>query len=224
MFFVLLPVLIGSIWATIALALRKLKTGEPVRAIIADWLKTAAGRAGSWFLGLLAWRDRDVISGRTGTPAAELRREVDTKVAARPVPPPPSFADGEPAQASPAEIASVMSAPVPPHWKHAIEALGSAEPEDYQQHLAIFAGEASGIVAYSEAWFSFAETQLHAIGIDPAAVQASMEAADSVGDCAHDFVLAGRRFLVIYQEIIEAIENGLDLPFNARQFFGRDAA
>jgi hypothetical protein len=220
MFFIVLPLLALSIWGVMALVIRKARTGEPVIVILRDW----RGRAASRVLALLAFGDRDVINRRAASDPAELRQKVDAKVAARPVPPPPSFTDDQPAQATQAEAAMVMNGPIPPHWKHAIEALSSVEPENYQEHLAIFAGEASGIVAYSEAWFSFAETQLHGIGIDPAAVQASMEAADSVGDCAHDFVLAGRRFLVIYQEIIEAVENGLDLPFQARQFFGRDAA
>lgn len=220
MLFVLLIVLGGLVASSIWVAVRWFQTRKPIREIIADGLAELSARA----MALLAWRDRDLISGKTGTPAAELRREVDTKLAARPVPPPPPFAGGPEDGPSAAEVAAVMNAPVPPHWKPVLDALANADPEDYQEHLGILAGEAAGIVAYSEAWFMFAEHQLHSIGIDPAAVQAAMEAADSVGDCAHDFALAGRRFRVIYEAIIQAVEDGLDLPFEARKFFSRDAA
>jgi hypothetical protein len=224
MFFLVLIVCIGLVAAGACLATRKMRTHEPVREILTDWLERAAGRLGSAYWGLLAWRDRDALRGDPAERRKQLREVVDTKVRSRPVPAPPAFGPDSPAQATPAETSQVMNAPVPSHWAPVIRAVSGFEPEHYQEHLGFFAGECAGIVAYAEAWLAFAETQFAVVGIDPAAVQASMEAADSIGDCAHDIMLAQRRFIVVFAELIEAIQNGLELPHNARQFFSEGAA
>lgn len=108
--------------------------------------------------------------------------------------------------------------PVPPDWAAVVARISTFEPADDADLLGFMRSEAAALPALADAWRGLADTQLHVIGIDPAAVQGSLELADVLGDCAHDVVLAMRKFLVTYAEVQAAIAGGLILPHKAREF------
>lgn len=193
-----------------------LSRSRPVADRFAAW----CGR--KWY----EWRaraDRDIIQGAPAPGAARRTAPGRTvQAAARKVAAPPPYQ--APGASPEADIASIAEMPVPEVWKPVIEAVRSFEPGDYAEHLAYFSGNAAGLLGLAEAMHDQADTQLTTIGLDPGAVRASVDMADSVGDCAHDVVLAKHAFLVLYEEILRAIENGLKLPNRAREFFSRDAA
>jgi hypothetical protein len=232
----LILVVAAVLVAAVVFADRKFRRKDSARDILIDWaggfagwLNAAASQIAAevrtQYYALRARGDRDVIRAQPASATVPApARPAAPSSPARQVSAPPPFAGAPANAAGPAEMADVMDAPVPAVWQPLIQAVTSFEPEDQAEHLAAFSGNAAGLVAYAEAWRAYADTQLHTIGLDPGAVQATLDMADSIGDCAHDVVLAKRAYLVIYQEIIAAIENGLVLPHNARQWLSRDAA
>lgn len=109
-------------------------------------------------------------------------------------------------------------APLSPDWAAVIARITAFEPADDEDMLAFMRSETAAFPALADAWRAVADTQLHVIGIDPAAVSGTIELADVLGDCAHDVVLAIRKFLVVYAEVQAAIAGGLILPHKAREF------
>jgi hypothetical protein len=184
------------------------------------------------------WRDRPRGPGPLGTgtqdPDAPARA---AKSAARPsrpaptrpvrqAPPPPARPQPArtPSRPAPAAAGGPGGAPVPPLWLALIEAVASFEPEDWEEHMDFFAGNAAGIAGLAEAFRLNADTQLNVIGLDPVAVHASLDMADAVGECAYDVAAVQKVNVTLYQEILNALDGGLVLPHNARQFLGGDTA
>jgi hypothetical protein len=141
--------------------------------------------------------------------------------AAPPVIPPADIPDH---LADPGEVAAVMGSPIPPDHAAAIGRIAGFEPEDDAAWLAFMQGEAAAFIGYAEAWRSQADVCLNSVGMDPAAVQGTIELADVVGDNAHDVTLARRRFLVTYAATLEQIASGLVLPFRAREWLTGEGA
>ena len=122
------------------------------------------------------------------------------------------------------EVAAVTTTPIPPDRAAVISRTAGYEPEDDAAFLAFMQEHASAFLGLAEAFRSFADTCLNGVGLDPTAVQGTVELADVVGDTAHDVTLARRRFLVTYAATLEAIGNGLVLPFRARDFLTGEGA
>jgi hypothetical protein len=120
--------------------------------------------------------------------------------------------------ADPGEVAGVASSPISPDWAAVISRIAMYEPEDDAAFVGFMRSEAAAFPALADAWRSFADTCLSVIGLDPAAVQGTVELADVLGDSAHDVVLALRRFLTVYGQILQAVGEGVVLPHNAREF------
>lgn len=164
--------------------------------------------------------------GRRATAFVMRRAAPAPAPAAAPVPTPAAPAPQRPAPAPmTAPVLGDLTAslpaqggPVPPDWAAVVARISTFEPADDADLLGFMRSEAAALPALADAWRGLADTQLHVIGIDPAAVQGSLELADVLGDCAHDVVLAMRKFLVTYAEVQAAIAGGLILPHKAREF------
>jgi len=128
-------------------------------------------------------------------------------------PPPAVIPDDEP---DPAEATVIASTAVPPDWAAVIARITGFEPEDDAAFAAFMRSEAAAYPALAEAWRAMADTLIHVIGLDPAAVQGPLELADVLGDCAHDVSLALRRYFTVYAQVIEAVSGGVRLPHHAR--------
>ena len=58
------------------------------------------------------------------------------------------------------------------------------------------------------------------IGLDPSYGGAVLELADLVAQPSGDAALVDKRYHLIYGDTKQAVDNGLILPHNARQWFG----
>lgn len=151
--------------------------------------------------------------------------------AAAPAPPVPSAAAAagravpplreDPALApppAPEEFAAGAAVPLP--WAELAGWIAGFVPEDDNEQSAFLAGTAAGLVAVAQAIAAHSEVLVNDVGADPAYGAAILEVGERVAECSGDVALADRRWHVIYDQLKAAIENGLVLPHNARQFLG----
>lgn len=124
---------------------------------------------------------------------------------------------------APADVAAGLAAAgaaVPPAWAALCDAVASFEADTDEDLLAHVAGEAAGILTYSEAVRARADTLLHGTGLDPAYVAGHYEFADEFADLASAVAMVDRRFHAIYGAVREWVAGGGILPHNARQWLG----
>jgi hypothetical protein len=122
----------------------------------------------------------------------------------------------------PAEVAA--SAPVPPPWDELAGWIAGYVAEDDNAQSAFLHGCAAGLVRIADAFGALSETAINDLGLDPAYGAALLEVAAAVAETAGDVALADQRYLAIYGALKQAIEDGLVLPHNARQFLGGGTA
>lgn len=176
-----------------------------------------------------AREDRDIINAPVAPraqPAAAAQvpqqRPAPAGPAPRRAPPPPPRAQrgaGRKAASGPA----AQSGGVPPIWAALADSIREFVPENHVEHLDSFSGHAAGILAVAEAFRDNADMQFHHLGLDPAAANATLEFADHFAECAESLGLTREQFLVIYQEVLNAIDNGLVLPHSGRWLTGEAA-
>jgi hypothetical protein len=168
------------------------------------WLR----RLTEWFR---IWQERKLgLNGPVPAPAGPAADPVRLRSV-------PSVRD-DPALGAPVPVEQITASPVAPDVAAAAARIAAYEPETDADLAAFMRGEAAGLVALAGAWHSFAENCTTGVGLDPAFAAGLVELGDTVGDSAHDVILAYRRFAVIYQQILEAVASGTLLPHNARQF------
>jgi hypothetical protein len=109
---------------------------------------------------------------------------------------------------------------VPEPYRALADWIAQQDPETDDEQTAFLHGVAAGKIAEAEAWQVHGENMVNAVGLDPAYGAAVFDMADSCAEHASDAVLVDRRYHVIYDEIKQAVANGLHLPHRARQWFG----
>jgi hypothetical protein len=205
-------------------------------------LLAALGGLGTWgvqhgMLGRIrsawwSWRareDRDIVNSPVlpqpapaakAAPAPQQQRQAPAAPGPRRVTPPPP-PPGKRARG--AGRAPAHGAGVPPIWAALADAIAGFEPENHVEHLDFFSGTVAGIACVADAFRAYADTQFHVLGLDPAAAQATLEMADSFAENSEAVALARQKFMVIYQEVLAAVENGLVLPHSGRWLTGEAA-
>lgn len=173
------------------------------------------GRAGGWLRRL--W-DRFLGSEDDEAPGVS----VEAAVAARSVPV-PSLRDDDALGPPPAPDV-IASVPVPQSRAVNAAAIAEFRPENAAELIAFLRGHASGYLAEAHAWRALADGLLNEIGLDPAFAHGVAEGGDEVSEMAHVFSLVEQRLMVIYGQVIEAVENGLIMPHDGRWFSEGEAA
>lgn len=112
---------------------------------------------------------------------------------------------------------------MPPIWLALADSIAGFEPENHVEHLDFFGGTLAGILTVAEAMRINADMQFHHLGLDPAAAQATLDMADAFAESSEAVGLARQRFLVIYQEVLTAVDGGLVLPHSGRWLTGEAA-
>lgn len=199
-----------------------------------------AGTAWAFRPGLRRWlegrryafraRDtRDIVnapapaSARPAPAPQQPQRPAPAGPAPRRVPQPPPPPGKRAAARRGASAAAAQPGAVPPIWLALADSIREFVPEDHIEHLGFFSGTIAGILAVADAFRDNADMQFNHLGLDPAAANATLEFADAFADTAESCGLTREQFLVIYDEVLKAIENGLVLPHSGRWLTGEAA-
>jgi hypothetical protein len=196
------------------------------------WVSKKTGKAGRWFAGRALvpfdkWLDRK----RAGleTVAGLPERAVDTPDNSKPKPartPPPVFVNpknptkGE----TPVETSNLDRSAVPPTLAPHLNHVHDFEPENDADLLNMLSAEVHGMHAYAEATSAMFDHCVTGKGLDPSAMQGVSEYADAFTEAAETIARAHQQFLAVYEAIIEAANNGTQMPYDGRFFSGEAAA
>ena len=144
----------------------------------------------------------------------------DRRPAPAAAPPDDDYGPDPPRPGNGSGTVPILGGPIaaPDDWALLIGRVSGFEPEDDADLIEFFRGEAAGAVGLGEAWGAVADTCLSSIGLDPVAVQGTVEMADVHTEVAHSIGYALHRFLLVYGELMEAVADGLVLPVNAREW------
>jgi hypothetical protein len=187
----------------------------------------------------LLWEDLRALTGR--------RRDADPRPSAVPQQPAPSSAPAAApaAAAAPREVPPIREDPalgtapqpadvaaglatagveIPEPWAQLIAWVGSRVPEDSNDQNRFLLGDAAGFIGLGEAYHAHGATVVDEIGLDPAYGAAILDIGDAVADKSGDVIQGYRRFHLIYEAIVKAVENGVIMPFNGRFFGAGDGA
>lgn len=118
---------------------------------------------------------------------------------------------------------SVADVAPPGDWAQVITRANGFMPEDDHQLLQFMQQEIAGMLNYGTALVHLFENCVTGKGLDPAAMQGLAEYSAAVGEAGQTMVLAHRRFLTVYQEVMHAVQNGVVMPYNGR-FFSTEAS
>jgi hypothetical protein len=105
-------------------------------------------------------------------------------------------------------------------WPAVIANIADLVPESDHHLLTTCKEEISGVLGYASAWAVLHETCINAIGLDPASVQGVAEFAEHLGECSARLAEAHQQFMTVYAEIMQAVANGVVLPYNGRFMTG----
>lgn len=109
----------------------------------------------------------------------------------------------------------------PADWATVAQRVASFEPESDADLLNLMTGEVAGICGYAEAYEELHRHCLEKVGLDPRAVQGLGDFAGHVGELTQRMTEAHQTFLAAYQEVMDAVRNGVVLPYNGRFFTGQ---
>ncbi|RGA04487.1 hypothetical protein DI270_013420 [Microbispora triticiradicis] len=113
-----------------------------------------------------------------------------------------------------------LRALAPADWAQISQRIATFEPESDADLLNLMTGEVAGICGYAEAYEELHRHCLEKVGLDPRAVQGLGDFSGHVGELTQRMAEAHRTFLAAYQEVMEAVRNGVVLPYNGRFFTG----
>lgn len=125
---------------------------------------------------------------------------------------------------APEPAALATAAPVPAPYAAMAAYIAGFVPEDDQALKMFMQGNAAGECVIADAWHTFGDTCLSAVGLDPAYVAGLLEAGDSAASHASLLAMVHKRFGVIYEQVQEWISAGRQLPHKAREFLTGEAA
>jgi hypothetical protein len=206
-------------------------------AVVRDRLDRAAREVARSALALVAGRYRAVRGRRRAAPAmsrpAQARQGAPRRTASpagtRKVPAPPPFErpaprreTSRPGPGDPGSQGQIVA--LPPALNMAVEYFGGFEAPDISEHLNWFEVLAEFMRQIGDACRDYSDTQVYVTGLDPACAMATAEAAECIENTGHDVMLAWQHFLVVYQEMLDMVESGKVIPYQARQFFGQPDA
>ena len=199
------------------------------------WVSKRTGKAGSWFAGrALTPFDRWLERKRAGLETAAGLPEPTGSATpdGKPEPvrtPPPVFvhrnsSKGETPVGSFNTTKSAGNTDAPatlaPHINHVAE----FEPENDAELLEFMKAEVAGQLAIAEAVEQMFENCVTGKGLDPAAMQGISDYAQAFAENAERAKQAHQQFLAVYEAIIEAANNGTQMPYDGRFFSGEAAA
>lgn len=108
-------------------------------------------------------------------------------------------------------------------WGMLVDRISSFTPDSDHELLQFMQRENAGMLAYATAIVQLFDTCVSAKGLDPSAVQGLAEYSAATGEAGQAMVLAYKRFLAVYQEIMNAVQSGVQMPYDGR-FFSREAS
>ncbi|WP_182875639.1 hypothetical protein [Microbispora sp. H10670] len=114
-----------------------------------------------------------------------------------------------------------LRALAPADWAQISQRIATFEPESDADLLNLMTGEVAGICGYAEAYEELHRHCLEKVGLDPRAVQGLGDFSGHVGELTQRMAEAHRTFLAAYQEVMDAVRNGVVLPYNGRFFTGQ---
>jgi hypothetical protein len=116
-----------------------------------------------------------------------------------------------------------MNTPAPGDWAQVISRINGFVPGKDYELLMFMQQETAGMLNYATALIHLFETCTTVKGLDPNAMNGLAEYSAAAGDAAQAMTLAHRRFVTVYNEIMQAVQRGVVMPFDGR-FFTADAS
>ncbi|WP_433519021.1 hypothetical protein ACQP2T_27990 [Nonomuraea sp. CA-143628] len=207
-------------------------TGNPITdpAVRAAWQRLAASSAGYCTPEKCTGNGTYVqitIDGvrKTSCPTCTDHKEnTDMEATARPrttdIPRQASTRDGN---GWPVNDAATVAQLSPMDWGQVADRVRDFEAGADYELINFMTGEVAGICTYAAAYEQLHASCVDTIGLDPVAVQGLGEFTEHVMELAKAMGDAHQQFLVQYQEILQAVANGVVLPYNGRWMTGEAA-
>lgn len=108
----------------------------------------------------------------------------------------------------------------PSDWANIVSRVGDFAPETDADLINFMTCEVLGVCLYGEAYERLYERCVNELGLDPKAVEGLREFAQQLTELTQAMSTAHQKFVTTYQEVMEAVSNGVVLPYNGR-FFGQ---
>lgn len=125
---------------------------------------------------------------------------------------------GTPAVAQVAAGLEAAGVTIPPVWQALIRHTAEFEPDGKDDLQEYMAGEAAGLLAWSEAKEAQAETLLSVPKLHPEYVAGQVEIADGAAELAVTAAQADRRYWAVYGDVEDWHDAGGELPEDARNW------
>ncbi len=109
---------------------------------------------------------------------------------------------------------------LPPDWVTLIARVRDFEPEHDVALINFMKDEAAGVVGYAEAMQAARENCVNTVGLDPASVQGITIYAEHMSDASARMAEALTMFFAVYQEVLQAVADGVVMPHNGRWMTG----
>jgi hypothetical protein len=194
------------------------------------WVSKKTGKAGRWFAGsALIPFDKWLERKRAGLENAAGLPEPQTSTPdSKPEPvrtPPPVFVNPKNRTSKGVPVnGPTTSAAVPATLQPHLTYIEEFEPENDADLLNMLAAEVHGMHGLAEAANAMFENCVTEHGLDPAAMQGIQDYAEAFSEAAATVARAHEQFKSVYEAIIEAANNGTQMPYNGRFFSGEAAA
>lgn len=116
--------------------------------------------------------------------------------------------------------AGTAQATVPPpgDWAQIVTRVNGFMPDTDQELLQFMQRETAGMLAYATGLVQLFDNCVTGKGLDPSAMQGLAEYSAAAGEAGQAMTMAYRRFCTVYQEIMRAVQNGVQMPYNGRFF------
>ncbi|MEU8364918.1 hypothetical protein AB0C27_53785 [Nonomuraea sp. NPDC048882] len=150
-----------------------------------------------------------------GTPTLRVVPKEDTDMTA-----PTTEQTAQPAPGVEEAHAQALRTMAPADWAGLAARIQNFDPESDADLINFMTGEVAGICGYAEAYEALHGGCVDSIGLDPAAVQGLGEFAEHVMELTRAMTAAHRQFVTTYQEVLNAVANGVVLPYNGRWITG----
>ncbi len=115
---------------------------------------------------------------------------------------------------------ATLAAHAPADWATVAGRVADFHPENDADLINFMTSEVAGICGYAEAFEVLHSACVDGLGLDPTSVNGLGEFSGDVMELTQRMVAAHKQFLTTYQEVMEAVRNGVVLPYNGRWMTG----
>jgi hypothetical protein len=134
--------------------------------------------------------------------------------------PPPVFVNPSRTRKGEPVANTTIGGGIPPTLAPHLNHINDFEPDSDAELLNMMGAEVAGKAAEAEAYQELFERCVSGHGLDPAAMQGLSDYSEVLAETAQAMTNAHKQFVAVYEAIIEAVNNGTQMPHDGRFFSG----